>query len=399
MMSMLLRLFVAAIVLTRAEPFQFPSIKFSFDNKTTETPKLILSKDGARELRDRTQAYCEGTDSVFHWCPDAEEGYQVASEVFERILSHQPNERSLVVSFPSANQGHLSKLADVISSDKCKELLGLSEVHVDLYPRAPAPLVRIQLRAGPGGGEMTRQQSKSWSRDKAREATEDWVNNFLGRQRICPYTSSVTRAATGLSSVNVPVGHVRVRVDGEGLSSEVTRNARKLVSTFWSEVTFLLESPQEEYATSLVVFPGYDDDFEKFVELCDDVVEQTVAATDSTDFIGRAWFHPRYETDVVGHADVTAGHAIPHRQVEQFMSRLVESGDMVESPLEYDVLARANDIVRRTPHATINILRRVQLNAAGEYEKGLGDKRPKANSIYVRNAVRVAKHFKSSEME
>jgi len=149
----------------------------------------------------------------------------------------------------------------------------------------------------------------------------------------------------------------------------------------------------------LVVFPGYDDDFEKFVELCDDVVEQTVAATDSTDFIGRAWFHPRYETDVVGHADVTAGHAIPHRQVEQFMSRLVESGDMVESPLEYDVLARANDIVRRTPHATINILRRVQLNAAGEYEKGLGDKRPKANSIYVRNAVRVAKHFKSSEME
>lgn len=399
MMSMLMRLFVAATMLSRAEPFQFPSIKFSFENKTREVntaPKLILSEDAARELRERTRAYCL-SDSCFHWCPDAEEGYQVAKEIFETLSSHQPNHQSkfsLVLSFPSANQGHLSKLADAINSDRCKELLGLSEVHLDLCPRAPAPLIRIQLpRAGSEADETMRKQSISTSKDKVREATEDWVNNFLGRHNLCPYTSSVTRAATGLASVNVPVGRVHIRVDGAGVSSEGTRQARRLVSSFWSEVAFLLESPPSEYATSLVVFPGFDNDFDTFFELCDGVVEQTVAATDSTDFIGRAWFHPRYEADVVGHADVIAGHAIPHRQVAKFMSRLVGSGELVDSPLEYDKLVVANDLVRRTPHATINILRRAQLQAAGEFEKGLGDKRPKANSIYVRNAIRVAKHL------
>ena len=389
MTAMFKRLFVA-VLLVRAETFQFPRIKFSFDNRE----KLILSEDGGRELRERTHAYClvDETDAAFHWFPDAEEGYQVAKEIFENLSHHRTN--ALALSFPSANQWHLSKLAEAINSDRCKELLGLAEVHVDLPPRAPAPLVRIQLRAGLEEDETTREHSMSASKDMVREATEEWVNNFLGRQRLCPYTSSVTRAATGLASVDVPVGRVHVRVDDDVcISSEGTRQARRLVGSFWSEVAFLLESPQEVYATSLVVSPGFDNDFVKFVELCDDVVERTVAATDSTDFIGRAWFHPRYETDVVGHTDVAAGHAIPHRQVAKFMSRLVESGEIVDSPLQYGELATANDLVRRTPHATINILRRTQLKAAGEFEKGLGDKKPKANSIYVRNAIRVAKHF------
>lgn len=110
-------------------------------------------------------------------------------------------------------------------------------------------------------------------------------------------------------------------------------------------------------------------------------------ATQSTDFIGRAWFHPKYDADSVGHTSVIAGHAVPHRMVQDFMSTLYGQ----QQALDYDALVEANNRVRKTPHATINILRRSQLVAAGEYEKGLGEKRPKPNSIYVRNAVRLSK--------
>ena len=94
-------------------------------------------------------------------------------------------------------------------------------------------------------------------------------------------------------------------------------------------------------------------------------------ATRATEFIGRAWFHPEYDADQVGHTDVIAGHAVPHKIVEGFMKSLALER------VEYEELARANNLVRETPHATINILRRSQLKAAAEYEKGLGTKRPK----------------------
>jgi len=73
--------------------------------------------------------------------------------------------------------------------------------------------------------------------------------------------------------------------------------------------------------------------------------------------------------------------------VQGFMQLLAKDD---ESILEYDEIAKANDRVRQTPHATVNILRRSQLNAAAEYEKNLGYKRPKPNSIYVRNTRRLA---------
>ena len=136
------------------------------------------------------------------------------------------------------------------------------------------------------------------------------------------------------------------------------------------------------------MFPEYDLEFDTFIEVCDGIIEPTVVATQSTDFIGRAWFHPLYDADAIGHSEVIAGHAVPHKMVEGFMESLLSGHDVV---LEYDELARANNKVRQTPHATINILRRNQLLAAAEYEKGLGTKKPKANSVYVYNTLRLSK--------
>jgi len=316
----------------------------------------------------------------------------VADALFQQILDEYPPQASaqtskLYMSFPSMkNQDHLVNLSKVLCTQKCRHLLGLKEAEAGLYPSAPAPYICIEF-ADPCFQERQASESKNQG-DKwqAKSSTEDWINNFLGKYRLCPYTSSVTRAAVGLSSVNVPVGQVHVSV------VETDRNqlrVAKLISAFWSEVVLLIQ-PSQKIATSLVVFPEYDEEFEAFVDVCDNIIEPTVAATQSTDFIGRAWFHPGYEADAVGHTDVIAGHAVPHRMVELFYAKSLNSSKHTESQLDYDAIAKANDKVRHTPHATINILRRSQLLAAGEYEKSLGDKKPRANSIYVRNALRIA---------
>jgi hypothetical protein len=209
--------------------------------------------------------------------------------------------------------------------------------------------------------------------------------------------------------VGVPVGgvHVRAEYTRPGCTHNAiysVSKASELVANFWSEVVILMNSTQEEWATSLLVFPEYDLLFEEFIDVCDSIIEPTVIATQSTAFIGRAWFHPLYDADTIGHSDVIAGHAVPHKMVEGFMKSLSTSSSNSsgvidgKDVLEYDELVRTNNKVRHTPHATINILRRNQLLAAAEYEKGLGKKKPKANSVYVHNAVRLSKALHSRDI-
>ncbi|KAL7533050.1 hypothetical protein ACHAXR_006274 [Thalassiosira sp. AJA248-18] len=415
-----------------AVAFQFPKIKFVgiSTNEDLNAPQIRVQNgpDDAENLRRKLENYCDvvsvdenesskDKNVSFRWEPYLKESYEVADVVFQevaRVLRDRYNHNQhvtkegkitrheLVLSFPSMSRPEdLDKLSAVMQSDKCKQMLGLENAFAELYPSSPSPYLRITFSTSFAKSEVTRNDQNVYDADmqsNSATATKDWVNNFLGKYRLCPYTSSVSRAAVGLSSVGVPVGGVHVRVESTSAeNSEVTSynnllRAADLVSSFWSEVVTLMHSTQEEWATSLVVFPEYDMEFEAFFDVCDSIVEPTVMATQSTDFIGRAWFHPEYDADAVGHSKVIAGHAVPHKMVEGFMKSLDSSSGRKEdqASIGYDELVKANNRVRQTPHATINILRRSQLTAAGEYEKGLGEKRPKANSIYVRNAVRLS---------
>ena len=409
-----------ALTGSAVDAFQFPKIKFVGLAPTEDdnAPQVRIKKGPAEatDLRQSLEKYCNIIDDKtsdsetcnisLRWEPDVKEGYQVADIIFKEIeqcLSEQykdntnANELQSILSFPSIKrQEDLTKLSDVLNSEKGTQLLGIQSTSAELYPTSPAPYLRIKFSNTLDNDDVAIESATAemGTEESTTSATKNWVNNFLGKYRLCPYTSSVTRAAVGLSSVGVPVGGVHVRVENTNAdnSERISYNklrAARLVSSFWSEIVALMQSPQEEWSTSLVVFQEYDTEFEAFYDVCDSIVEPTVVATQSTDFIGRAWFHPRYDADAVGHSSVIAGHAIPHKMVEGFMKSLDRGS------LEYDELVKANNKLRQTPHATINILRRNQLNAAGEYEKGLGEKRPKANAIYVRNAVRLSDALKA----
>ena len=394
--------------------FQFPKIKFvGISTEDANSPYRLVQKgpEEAKNLRRRLEKYCgivdqnASSDGIsFRWEPHMRESYEVANVIFHEIaranrsLLHQA-----LFSFPSmSNPDDLDKLAAVLQTEKCRHLLGLEEAHAELYPTSPAPYMCIKFSTCVPTSDDDNCDPATLT-DSASSATKSWVNNFLGKYRLCPYTSSVSHAAVGLPSVGVPVGGVHVRVStsestdtGETKRSYNIQRASGLVHAFWSEVVTLMHSPQEEWATSLVVFPEFDSDFESFVDVCDKILEPAITATQSTTKIGRAWFHPRYDADSVGHSDVIAGHAVPNEMVEGFIKSSLHPPDGKDNQvlLEYDEVIQANNRVRQTPHATINILRRSQLIAAAEYEKGLGDKKPKANSIYVRNTIRLSEVIK-----
>ncbi len=403
-----------AFITNAVDGFQFPKIQFigipSFQSDEEE-PRIRVKKGPEEEKlllgsvlnhcqidkNDRANYHPSCIETLFYWEPVIEESYSVACKIFDEIFSYQKSNRpprNIILSFPSmSRQTDLVKLANVLQSEECKLLLGIEDAVSELYPSSPAPYINITFTAESDVGQsMVVKESEKASSDDARirTNTEDWVNNFLGRHRLCPYTSSVTRAAVGLKSVGVPVGGVHIAVghtEDCDIPSKEKLKAAEVASLFWSEVSFLMNSTQEEWATSLLVFPSYDLDFEAFIEICDKIIEPSVVATKSTDYIGRAWFHPLYNAEAVGHSTVVAGHAIPHKMVEKFMA-FSDYGKQII--LDYDILARANNRVRQTPHATINILRRSQLAKAGDYEKSLGQKGPKPNSIYVRNVVRLS---------
>ncbi len=405
------------------------------EDEEDDSSSSSSSSSAAHSLTLTVTAAAEGASSYFRWEPHVEEGYDVAHAIFEEVARYycarmrvmdddcddsggvrDDDVRTVVLSFPSMKRlDDLVGISRALNTEKCRMHLGLQCASFELYPTSPAPILRIVF-ADPTERRGERMSSSSFvasssdvlpSSADAASATENWVNDFLGKYRLCPYTRSIDMAAVGLSSVGVPAGRVRVRVastdvgdcpriGNDGGYRRDAHRAAELVLAFWSEVRELLHSTEELWSTTLVVFPEYDDDFALFSDVCDAVIEPIVEATKSTEYIGRAWFHPGYDADVIGHVGLKPGHAIPHRMVEGFVKSQRSSSGMHggEGPLiGYEALSRANDRVRQTPHATINILRRSQLLAAGMYESGLGSKKPKPNSIYVRNALRLAEAF------
>ena len=88
------------------------------------------------------------------------------------------------------------------------------------------------------------------------------------------------------------------------------------------------------------------------------------------------------------HDKVLPGHAIPPQMVEEFLEQYATSMNLQQSDLpDLNEISIANDAVRWTPHATINLLRRSQLTAAKDAEAASATKRP--NWIYAKNVIRM----------
>jgi hypothetical protein len=138
-----------------------------------------------------------------------------------------------------------------------------------------------------------------------------------------------------------------------------------LAQAFWLGVQALAQTWEEKTSTWPVVAPFfYDDQFLEFAETFDKLLEPSVQATGAESIVGRALFHPTYDSDLIGHDQVLPGHALPAKMVEGFLDRYLVEDESTDNKKKPDLtsIAKANDAVRWTPHATINLLRRSQVS-------------------------------------
>lgn len=322
---------------------------------------------GVKELRRDCEKYMR-SDANPIWAAHKTCNWDVAHALFDAIERRQSEE----VWFPSSNDElALRRLVGVVRHNAAR--LGLASVRSSHWPRTPAPRVELIY------DEIEARNSSAY--DGVQCSTEQWVDEVLGRERLCPYTESKSKAAVGLPDVSP--GPVEIVVCTEGAASATAQ--------VWRSVSDLATQPETSVATVLIAVPAYDDDFDSFSMMCDELIEASLQAMGVTPLVGRAWFHPKYDASKVHDHDERAfkpGHALPAATVADFVHQYYPKSD-----LSLSQIATFNDLVRRTPHATINLLRRSQLIAAQRAEKKralVSNNGHKPNAVYARNVLHLA---------
>ena len=275
----------------------------------------------------------------------------------------------------------LEGLARVVNNNA--DRLGGVKSEVLAWPKAPCNGIQLLWPPASLRNESTTEKSAESSNEAAVSATKAWVDDTLCRLSLCPYTVSISRAAVGLESANVKVGPIVILPPFYCPDASV---ASLLTAAFWGGVTDIATTSEEAVSTLLLIAPSiYDADFPEFAATCDDLIEGTVQAVKADKIVGRAWFHPNYSTASVGHDKIIAGHALPASMVQGFIADNM-GGRFAEHP-SLQLVEKANDAVRWTPHATINLLRRSQLIAAKQVEAASSNKKP--NAVYARNVMKI----------
>jgi hypothetical protein len=418
----------------------------------TAPPNVRLALGQEQSLRRECEAstaagHQSGVSNMgFVWEPTIQNcNYELVTHIFDgmlaasrRINETAPYTTTTVIWLPKLSfksDDSLHRLTRILNENKRR--LGGFHVEAATWPQTPATrltlsrpvVVRTDTSYSDGSdGNSDSQHTTSrridndsiMSISSALAATEMWVQEKLCGMALCPYTSSLTRAAVGLEGVGVHEGPIQIRhsclseenasnlpaplVFGNVINDDQIQQppppALQLSLGFWKGVTELVTSREKDVATLLILAPRIlDDDFVEFVAIFDDLLEPIVQVTGSDNEIGRALFHPLYSSFQIGHETVVAGHALPATMVEQFLDKYYYSSDQTDRSSKdslaandkptMEEISRANDAVRWTPHATINLLRRSQLNAAKESEAVSANKKP--NLIYARNVIRMLK--------
>ena len=206
--------------------------------------------------------------------------------------------------------------------------------------------------------------------------TQAWVKRVLVKMGICPFTKSAKTSGQGLADVGVPVGEIAYH------TSQATNTIQLLADT-WTAIQEFLDAGPEAQSSILLAAPFYDEDFATWAGPIFCILETTVVAAQVEDQIGVVCFHPLYATpDGSSWPGFGHMHSVPRlakwvQQQEQLEQKKKASKGNTgatntlsteeitgTTSLSREDIAAGGAWQRRTPHATINVLRADQLARA-----------------------------------
>ena len=247
---------------------------------------------------------------------------------------------------------------------------------------AKVPAVKIQKLVSlsssyPGDAPTTKvdiENNKKYDIDLQIERTKSWVKRILVKEGICPFTKSVTKSGQGLSEFGVPIGSI-------AYSGSFATSSIQLMADIWSEMDKMIQagpSGSDGVSSILMSAPAFDDDFDFWAGPIFAMLESGVMAAQAESQLGVVCFHPLYKTPD-GKSWPGFGHMHSVPRLTKWYKEYYEENDQEEPPKDLSTqdIAAGGAWQRRTPHATINVLRADQLAAA--------EGRRQSGSMYTEN--------------
>ena len=196
------------------------------------------------------------------------------------------------------------------------------------------------------------------------ERTRMWVKRILVEQGICPFTKSDRMSGQGLLDLGVPVGSIAYHASFQW-------HPVGLFADTWKAIDEMIQAGPEGrtgVSSILLAAPEFDDDFDVWAGPIFAMLEAGVVAAGAESQVGVVCFHPRYATPD-GKSWPGFGHMHSVPRLEKWYKETTSESSMSapsssECILTTEQIAAGGAWQRRTPHATINVLRADQLEAA-----------------------------------
>lgn len=186
---------------------------------------------------------------------------------------------------------------------------------------------------------------------------KSWVKRILVDKGICPFTKSTKLSGQGLSDVGMPVARIAYH-------TSYATDLVELMADAWTAILEMVRAgPKGKTGVSsiLLAAPAFDDNLDDWLPVFA-LLEAGVMVAGLEEHIGVVCFHPKYATPD-GSTFPGFGHMHSVPRLQDWVRQRSSSNDFL-SGLSTEDIAAGGAWQRRTPHATINVLRADQLQAA-----------------------------------
>jgi hypothetical protein len=306
--------------------------------------------------------WLEGQDGVLALC---------SMWRFAAILSRSKSSQSLVLAFPDSKKRLLLRWIDILNWSQDEPQLEIAvRIQATLLEDMSVPALRL-TRVGEPSQSTNENPVDPFIVTKR---TQSWVKRILVDMGICPFTKAVTKSGQGLGDLGVPVGSIAYHT-----SNALSNQIYELMADTWEAIQDMLAagpSGKKGVSSILLAAPAFDDDFDLWAGPVFAMLEAGVVAAGAEREVGVVCFHPHYATPD-GKSWPGFGHMHSVPRLQQWLSEY----DSSSQEWSADEVAAGGAWQRRTPHATINVLRADQLEIA--------EKRRTTGNLYTDNICKL----------
>jgi hypothetical protein len=285
-----------------------------------------------------------------HWL-QGQDGVQAFASLWRYVatLSRSESSQSVVVAFPDSKKRLLLRWIDILEWSQEEPLLETAVRRVDAKMLEDASVPALQLTRV--GEPLRLTNGNPVDPSVITKRTQSWVKRILVDLGICPFTKAVTKSGQGLGDLGVPVGSIAYHASN-------SNQIYDLMADTWEAIQDMLAagpSGKNGVSSILLAAPAFDGDFDVWAGPVFAMLEAGVIAAGAEREVGVVCFHPRYATPD-GRSWPGFGHMHSVPRLQQWLSENDSSQE-----LSADEVAAGGAWQRRTPHATINVLRADQL--------------------------------------